>query len=206
MPDEKQTKTWEQHWAEDDTPWDAGKSPPSLYRIIESLKPSPEARALVPGCGRGYDVLTLAHSGYHAVGIDIAPSVLPKFEELRSASELTQEQAHLLIDDFFELTPDEIGTFDLIWDYTFFCAISLSEREKWREQMASLLRPGGTLAMLLFPVVPGAPEDDGPPFPLDPEKVERTLAPRFELTKLESAPASHPGREGKEQLSVWRLR
>jgi SAM-dependent methyltransferase len=201
------SKTWEEHWAEGHIPWDAGRASPSLEKYVVE-HPAPQgARALVPGCGSGYDVFRLAHAGYETVGVDLAPSAHGRFSALRTESGLSDSRATLITSDFFALTPDEVGgSFDLIWDYTFYCAIELDQRNAWRDQMARLLSPDGTLVMLLFPVVPGAPEDQGPPYPLSPTKVIEQLAPSFENLLLEKATASHPGREEKEWLSVWRKR
>src|SRR5690606_13830581 len=96
-------KTWEDHWASHDTPWDAGESSPALRALLASLEPAPQARALIPGCGRGWDVFTLSRHGFTAVGIDIAPSAAPAFEKIRQEQDLTIHQAHLVVGDFFQL-------------------------------------------------------------------------------------------------------
>jgi SAM-dependent methyltransferase len=197
-------RSWEDHWAEGHIPWDAGRESPSLKKYVSGSKARGSARALVPGCGSGYDVFCLAHAGYSAIGVDIAPSARSRFSELRSRAAQSEENAQLVTGDFFSLTPDELGGhFDLIWDYTFYCAINPALRDAWREQMARLLAPDGRLLMLLFPVIEGAPEDRGPPYPLDPQKVVAQLSPTFRALRIEPATESHPGREGKEWLSVW---
>src|SRR5690606_17581961 len=156
---------------------------------------------------RGWDVFTLATHGYTAVGLDIAPSAAPHFEKVRKDHNLNANQASLVVGDFFQLDTSQLGgTFELIWDYTFYCAISPDQRDAWRDRMAQLLKPSGTLALLLYPVVPGAPRDQGPPYPLDPEEVTQQLSPRFDRVHLEKVTQSHPGREGKEWLALFRIR
>lgn len=34
----------------------------------------PKGRALVPGCGRGYDVIAFGRSGYDSTGLDLSPT------------------------------------------------------------------------------------------------------------------------------------
>jgi SAM-dependent methyltransferase len=203
-------KTWEAHWATSHVPWDAGEPAPGLQdflsRLTARIFPLPRGRALVPGCGSGYDAFALARAGFRAVGVDIAPSVASRFSSMRESAGLTQEEADLVVGDFFSLTPKQLGgTFDMMWDYTFYCAIDPSLRPKWKGQVRQLLRPGGTLAMLIFPVEPEAPPEVGPPYPLDPEQVVQSLQPEFELISLEPARLSHPGREGREWLAVLQL-
>jgi SAM-dependent methyltransferase len=196
--------SWEDHWATDNTPWDAGAASPCLEKLAETLGPPPGARALVPGCGSGYDVFLLAQSGFSAVGVDIAPSARDRFEKLRLAQALNEERSQIHSADFFSLSPERLGgRFDFVWDYTFYCAIEPHERAKWKEQMLSLLAPGGTLAMLLFPVLAGAPADEGPPYPLDPQEVTDRLHPEMTRVALMRPHSSHPGRQGKEVLAVF---
>jgi len=63
--------------------------------------------------------------------------------------------------------------------------------------MHSLLAGEGRLVMLLFPVVPDAPRDQGPPYPLDPAEITQALSTDFERLALEPIATSHPGRAGK---------
>jgi SAM-dependent methyltransferase len=69
---------WDALWKESYTPWDRGG--PSLA-LADLIREHPElfpphnrgARrktALVPGCGRGYDVLLLSALGYDVIGLD----------------------------------------------------------------------------------------------------------------------------------------
>ena len=196
--------SWEDHWATGNTPWDAGASSPCLGKLVETLRPPPGARALVPGCGSGYDVFLLAQSGFTAVGLDVAPSARERFEKLRLAQSLSEERSQIRSLDFFSTSAQALGGhFDFIWDYTFYCAIEPEERALWKAQMLSFLAPGGTLAMLLYPVVPGASPDEGPPYPLDPQEVTERLAPEMSRVALTRPHASHPGREGKELLALF---
>jgi hypothetical protein len=68
---------WDGLWAESFTPWDRGEPSVALQDLL-STRPDlfPEAdkparpTALVPGCGRGYDVLLLSAFGYDVIGLD----------------------------------------------------------------------------------------------------------------------------------------
>lgn len=63
----------------------------------------------------------------------------------------------IILGDFFEHT----GTYDLILEQTFFCALPPSLRKQYAEKMSELLAPGGKLVGLLFD---REFELDGPPF------------------------------------------
>lgn len=195
--------TWEQAWREGRTGWDAGVSPPALEELVAGGQ-LPPGRVLVPGCGAGYDVLTLATAERTVVGLDVAPSAARRFESLRAARGIPEERARVETADFFVYEPE--APFDLIWDYTFLCAIEPSMREAWAEKVDRLLGPGGELVTLIFPAVDEPPRGVGPPHPLQPAHVRRLLEPRWSAVELRPVLHSHPGREGMEWLGRWRRR
>lgn len=71
-------RRWDSLWQEDHTPWDRAEPSMALRDLLADrpdLVPPASGgharpRALVPGCGRGYDVLLLAAFGYDAYGVD----------------------------------------------------------------------------------------------------------------------------------------
>lgn len=195
--------TWENAWREGRTGWDAGGSPPALVELAGSGT-LPEGRALVPGCGAGYDVLTLASERRTVIGLDVAPTAASRFEQLRHERGVPETQARLVVADFFDFAPD--ARFDLVWDYTFFCAIAPDRRQAWGRRMAEFIAPGGLLVALVFPVVPGAPPDRGPPYAIHPDDVRAALGDAFDELSVDKVAESHPGREGKELLARWRRR
>ena len=79
-------------------------------------------------------------------------------------------------------------------------------RKDWGPSWHRILRPGGLLITLIFPV-----EDDqdrvGPPWPVTPELYKDLLLKNegFVLRSLEKVPdeQSHPKRAGKEYMAVW---
>ncbi|MGM0558654.1 MAG: methyltransferase domain-containing protein [Myxococcota bacterium] len=197
--------SWEEAWREQRTPWDAGASPPILEKLVQEGE-IPNGRALVPGCGSGYDVLTLATESRSVLGIDLAEGARQRFAELRERRGVPSGRAEVRTADFFELDPP--SPFDMVWDYTFLCAIEPDMRLRWAEKMHELIAPGGELVTLIFPIRslderPG-PDVDGPPYPMHPELVRDLLEGRFENLVLEPVKTSHEGREGMEWLGRWR--
>ena len=88
----------------------------------------PSSKALVPGCGRGHDVILLSHLGYDAYGLDFSERAIQeakereKEEQKESDSKGDKGKVTWVAGDFFdqELLSKETGvdTFDLIFDYT----------------------------------------------------------------------------------------
>ncbi|SPN97395.1 related to thiol methyltransferase [Cephalotrichum gorgonifer] len=178
LPTQNHGSAWEQLWTTSLTPWDRSGPSPPLADLLSSrpdLFPLPrggeEGRrrtALVPGCGRGHDVLLLASFGYDAVGLDLAETAIREAranEEAAAADETRYPLAEGVVErgrvtwvagDFFSdafLREAGVDSFDIIFDYTFSCALPMSLRPKWAARMSRLLSPAATgrLVILQFP-------------------------------------------------------
>lgn len=68
--------------------------------------------------------------------------------------------------------------------------------------MAELVKPGGYLITLVFPIDP--PTDDGPPFYVRPEHYDEPLYPAFEKVVDRVPKTSAPTHIGRESLLIWR--
>ncbi|KAE9398634.1 thiol methyltransferase 1 [Gymnopus androsaceus JB14] len=142
-------QSWDILWKSKVVPWDSGEIQPPLRQVIESGEvPFPkDGKALVPGCGRGYDTIYLASVlGHDTVGLDSSSTAVEAANELLRSHSIGPElssKIHFDVGDFFKLTVDDDKRFDLIYDYTFFVAIPPSIRPLWGTQMNSLIKPGG---------------------------------------------------------------
>jgi methyl halide transferase len=167
-----------------------------------AARPTTIGRAFVPGCGTGYDVFAIAEVAEQVVGLDVAPSAAERFEAERGSRGIDAGRATIVVGDFFGYTPP--ASFDLIWDYTFLCAIEPDQRLAWADRMHELLTADGELWTLIFPVDPVPLNPGGPPHPMTTELVRELLEPRFVADRMEPVSVSHPGRQGKEWLACWR--
>ncbi|KAE9398610.1 S-adenosyl-L-methionine-dependent methyltransferase [Gymnopus androsaceus JB14] len=169
----KEPESWDLVWKNNLTPWEAGAAfdvQPPLKQLIESGEvPFPKnGKALVPGCGRGYDTIYLASAlGWNTViGSDVSATAVEaanEFLKSKSIPPSVVEKVKFEKSDFFQyVVPDE-EKFDVIYDYTFYVAIPPSLRPAWGAKMQELVKPGGHLITLMFPHVP-EPYQLGPPF------------------------------------------
>jgi SAM-dependent methyltransferase len=189
---------WKEAWRAGVTPWDAGASAPALLHLLDRDL-IPAGRVLVPGCGAGYDLATLARADRQVIGLDLSEDARAKF--LAADRSLPGEVIYEVA-DFFAYAPER--GFDFVWDYTFFCALDPSQRNAWSERMKQLLKPSAILATLLFPFEDPLSDREGPPWPINAGMVRNLLEEAFEPIEVSEAHATHPGREGRERLALWR--
>jgi len=191
---------WRQAWKAGRTPWDAGTSPPALQHLLARGE-IPGGRILVPGCGTGYDLATLARADREVVGLDLSEEARAAF--LDRHADLPGSVSYE-VGDFFSYEPDE--GFDFVWDYTFFCALDPQQRGAWSETMKRLVKPAGLLATLLFPFEDPISAREGPPWPINTDLVRSLIEGSFEELEVIEMEQTHPGREGRERLALWRQR
>ena len=190
---------WESKYQAGDTPWDKGGPSPGL---LDFLAEQPvRGRVLVPGCGLGHDVRALAAGAEEVVGLDIAPSAVEGARGFPRVGGERYEQA-----DLFDLPPPLRGHFDWVWEHTCFCAIDPSQRAAYVEAVTGALRPGGHL-LAVFYLDPGndSPEE-GPPFEVSIQELDRLFLPRFTLVREWLPARAYPGREGREWMRLLALR
>jgi hypothetical protein len=202
---------WQERWTNEQTGWDIGHPNHGLIAEVKSRFPK-TSKILIPGAGRGHEAEALWEEGYlNTYVCDWAPEAfesLAKSEVLLRVQRevppkagaktfLTPEEAksRLIVADFFTLE----GSYDLLLEQTFFCAIDPSQREQYVEQAAHLLKPLGMWMGIFFDChFP----TEGPPFGGDKETYRRLFEKHFEITKLERFEGSIGPRLGKELLGL----
>jgi SAM-dependent methyltransferase len=196
---------WEDVHAAGQSGWNLGTPTPALVGLLASPdapKPGPTGRALVPGCGFGHDVLRLARAGFRAVGVDFAAYAVDQGNARAAAAGLPAE---FLRADLFELPrlrPDWVGGFDLVFEYTCFCAIDPARRADYAEVVSRMLRPGGELVALFFPLRSSADFPGGPPFAVSEAEIRTLFGPAFEFRSwTPQPPLSVPLRRRFEALA-----
>lgn len=143
---------WAMLWDKGDfLPWDSGAPNPALVDVLTDRKDligtcfkedgtpaekeeggrKERKKALVPGCGRGYDVILLASFGYDAYGLEVSDKAVelcvqeqqmngdkyPVKDESVGNGTVTFLKGDFFHDEWIEKITGG-GKFDLIYDYT----------------------------------------------------------------------------------------
>ena len=184
------TNQWESRYQSGETGWDRGASSPSLNAWLKSDGLKPGSRILVPGCGRGHEVVHLAEMDFEVSCIDIAPSAVTHLKQTLVTKGLS---ADVMQADLFQFQPTH--PFDAIYEQTCLCAIQPEQREAYASLLHSWIKPGGTLFALFMQT--GA--EDGPPFHCDLLAMHR-LFPDSRWQWPTEEPVFTPHRNGRFEL------
>ena len=138
---------WAELWNEGFTPWDQGQPHPALEDTLQTRKDligesvfvhdpvlgrQRRKRALVPGCGTGYDVLLLASFGYDAVGLEVSAEAVrvcreyarehgekyPVRDESVGAGRVSFVEGDFFKDDWLKEVIEGEPGFELFYDHT----------------------------------------------------------------------------------------
>jgi SAM-dependent methyltransferase len=192
---------WQRRYEAQDTPWDEGAPAPPLLRFLENRPIS--GRVLVPGCGKGHEVLALGkREGCTAVGLDLSPAAVAEAKRLAAQAGL-ESKVSFVTGNFFEVSPKMKGTFDWVVEHTCFCAIEPEQRRDYVRGAVAALRPGGKLFGIFY-LTPA--REVGPPFPVSKEELNDLFAADFTLIEEWVPEVSFPGRENREWVRILQKR
>jgi methyl halide transferase len=173
---------WQARYDQGQTGWDRGGASPTLVRWLTAgeLKP---CRMLVPGCGRGHEVVALAKAGFDVTGVDFAAAAVAAARTHLANEGLVSE---IVQSDLFAYRPDE--RFEAIYEQTCLCALPPERWGEYEQCLATWLVPGGRL----FAAFMQTDSAEGPPFACPPDDMRRLFAAdRWEWPeRLE--PQEHP--------------
>lgn len=173
---------WQARYDEGRTGWDRGAPSPALERWMASGALTP-GRILVPGCGRGHEVVALARAGFAVTAVDYAPSAVASLRGLLAAARL---DADVVEADLFSFTPTV--PCDAIYEQTCLCALAPERWPAYEQRLWSWLVPGGTLAAAFMQTF----ATDGPPFACRPEAMRHLFAAERWEWPAELVPEPHP--------------
>ncbi len=108
------------------------------------------------------------------IGADISEAAINNCRANFTASNVQ----FLLVDFFAPIV--ELKGFDLVFDYTFFCAIDPGLRGDWGSRMGAVVGEGKYLLCLMYPLGQVKPEE-GPPFGVSDEAYADALRKGFKM-------------------------
>ncbi len=182
-----QDNYWNQRYVNKETGWDIGYPSTPIKEYIDQLTDK-TIDILVPGGGNSYEAEYIYKQGFsNVVVIDIASIPLQNIQ-----SRVPDFPAKQLINaDFF----DHKGSYDLIIEQTFFCALDPALRKNWMIQMYQLLKSNGKVVGLMFDKTFST---EGPPYGGSEVEYRQLFKDTFDIDTMTTAYNSIPSRAGTE--------
>ena len=177
---------WESQYEAKTTGWDLGKVSPPIQTYVDTIADK-NCSILIPGCGNSYEAEYLLEQGFtNLTVIDIAATPVAVLKEKFKNNPNIQ----IILGDFFE----HKGSYDLVLEQTFFCALPPTIRQKYVWKMHQLLADEGILAGLFF----NRMFESGPPFGGCKEEYELLFAAAFNFLKMDVSENSIAPRANSE--------
>ena len=187
------TVDWNQRWTEGRIGFHSHQVNARLNAHLDLLTGGRSRRVLVPLCGKSLDMKFLKDRGHEVVGVELVESALDAFfdendlevtrGEQNGLRALSTEGITTYASDFFEVSPQAVGTFDCVWDRAALVALPPDVRDRYAEHLTSLVAPGGRILMVSFHYDPQ--RMNGPPFSLGGDEIEARFSRDFEVRTLE---------------------
>ncbi|KZV89719.1 S-adenosyl-L-methionine-dependent methyltransferase [Exidia glandulosa HHB12029] len=199
---------WDVAWQEGTTPWEIKTQQGPLKTFLESAKTlvPKSGRAIVPGCGRGWDVVLLAElTDLQVMGGDLSPTAIRAANDyLSKNTSSAADRISFEVIDYFKYQIPANDRFMLAFDFTFFVALDPPMRPQWGAKINEYVAPGGILIALVWPIDPT--RNTGPPHGVTVEAYESVIGPNWEQIYNVLHPDMMPGKipTAVGRLVVWR--
>ncbi|HXL91268.1 MAG TPA: class I SAM-dependent methyltransferase [Streptosporangiaceae bacterium] len=176
-------------------PWADGTPNPHLVEwFADAATDNVGKRALVVGCGLGYDAEFLASHGFEVTAFDIAPSAITAAKQANPGSAVEYVTADLL-----DLPGSWTGMFDLVVEIYTVQPLYGPVRARALAALHKPVAPGGSLLVIARATDEEDPERDPAmmPWPLTPSELKAAGGP-LQVHRIEQFP--------DEELPAPRLR
>lgn len=182
---------WDERHRDGDTPWNLKMASPAITKYIDQIE-NKSLRILIPGAGHAHEVQYLIDHQFTDITVcDISTVAMDKIKRDLAFT----NGVKYITGDFFEL----VGTYDLILEQTFFCALDPQFRIQYVDKMYDLLAEGGTLAGILFASLFSFP---GPPFGGTKDEYKSLFGKKLYIRSIEMCYNSVLPRQGNELFII----
>ena len=207
-----QHEFWHQKWQKNEIGFHLNQPHPLLVKYMGCLNISPNSRIFIPLCGKSLDIHWLLTQGYHVVGIDLSPIAIHdlistlglSFTEMQSGnlSHFHHPQIDLFVGDFFELTIEQLGQIDAIYDRAALVALPEQMRSQYIQH---LIHIGGHASQLLISFEYDQSIMAGPPFAISTQQLQDYYSSEYDIQLLDRQTELLKGKVNAQE-KIWLLK
>ena len=187
---------WNQRYIDKNTKWDLGAPTPILSHYLQTNHT--EGKACVLGCGNGHDAIELSKYNLDVYAVDFSIHAINNLKEKLNGD----ESINLLHRDIFSLSKDYVNTFDIVFEYTCYCAIDPDCRENYFDMVYKVLKKGGKLLGIFIPLDKDMYNEEGPPFGVSVNEILALIKGKFNVLENSFSSLSIDKRAGREKWMI----
>tara|TARA_Y100001970_G_scaffold290375_1_gene423908 strand:+ start:2375 stop:2977 length:603 start_codon:yes stop_codon:yes gene_type:complete len=188
---------WQERYCSNNIPWDTQTTTPAL---IDSINHSEIKKIAILGCGYSKDSIFLANKNHLVYPIDFAEKPIQHLNDLKIKDNL--DNLFPIQQDIFNIGNEYDNFFDIVIEYTCFCAIDPQRRIEYASLVNRILDRKGQFIALFFPTRIRENIDEGPPFYVNLEETLSIFENNFNIVEIDKNPNSIKPRKGFEVLVI----
>lgn len=185
---------WQERWERNQIAFHQHKTNPWLAKYFGELSLPKASRVFVPFCGKTLDIAWLLSQRYRVAGAELSKLAVgqlfaelgaePKIDVIGKIQRYSAASIDVFVGDLFDLSKDELGRVDAIYDRAALVALPEAMRRRYA---AHLMAVTDHAPQLLISYVYDQRLIDGPPFSVSNEEVARHYQGSYDLKLLTSA-------------------
>lgn len=205
---------WNKRWENNEIGFHEPEANPRLIQHWPALGLAPGSRVLVPLCGKTLDIGWFLSQGYHVIGAELSElaieqlfaelGVTPMITQLENFRHYQADHLDIFVGDIFDLTPEQLGSIDGIYDRGALIALPDDTRPRYTEHLITQTQAAPQLVITL--------QYDtsllqGPPFHISHEEIQQHYAGAYTPELVEDC-EQPGGLKGvcDAQINVWSMR
>lgn len=184
---------WHHKWDHNQIGFHENEVNPILIRHIDELKLTAGNKVFLPLCGKTLDIAWLISQGLHVTGAELSEvAVRDLFESLGLEPVITElgpllhyqaKNIDIYVGDIFDLTGEQLGGVDAIYDRAALIALPVETRAKYTSHLREIT---STVPQLLVCLEYDQSEMSGPPFSITENEVRSHYAESYSIKQLET--------------------
>ncbi|MCL4165555.1 UNVERIFIED_CONTAM: hypothetical protein GTU68_005190, partial [Idotea baltica] len=165
---------WHERWSNNEIGFHENEVNPLLVDHINDLNLAEDSRIFLPLCGKTRDIAWLHSQGYKVVGIELSEHAVKQlFQDLGQTPEITQigelslysiEDIEIYVGDFFNLSKEQLGKIDAVYDRASLIALPDTMRGQYAKHLVAIT---ANVPQLLITLEYDQSALNGPPFSID---------------------------------------
>lgn len=203
---------WHKKWEAREIGFHQPKENSFLVQFLGALGAFEGGTIFVPLCGKTLDIHWLLAQGYKVTGAELSePAIIELFEELGVKPSIKQvgplktytaDDICIYVGDIFDLTPQQLGHVDAVYDRAALVALPEAMRVEYAQHVVTLTNRAPQL-VITFEYDQSALA--GPPFSITPEHLATLYGKTYKLADVASRAVKRGLKDIAAQEKAWVL-